>query len=76
MAKIVRVSKPYELPNLLTPSEQLRKLGYRIYARPNTGPAIWFKDGRLYRQVDESSILLEQEKRTAACAWSSGVWAT
>lgn len=40
--------------------QQLRKRGYSIYARPNNKPPMWVKRGKLYRQLDMDSIILEE----------------
>lgn len=47
----------------LPADQELRKRGYKIHARPSGGPAIWTKDGKLYRQVRAGCVLLEQEKQ-------------
>jgi hypothetical protein len=40
--------------------QELRRRGYKIYARPNNLPAIWVKDGKFYCQVQAWCILLQQ----------------
>lgn len=39
--------------------QELRRRGFKIYARPRSGPVLWEKDGVLYVQLDRESIALE-----------------
>ncbi len=41
---------------------EIRRRGYKIWARPGRGPAVWVKDGVLYVQTNCGSISLEPKE--------------
>lgn len=43
--------------------QELRRQGYQIFSRSGSSPALWTKDGKVFRQLNSEGILLEQAKR-------------
>lgn len=47
------------------PDDELRKLGYEVFARPNDGPVMWIKRGQRIARTQAELVRLEKLKRPA-----------
>lgn len=54
-----------ETRNLRPRDQRLRRQGFRIFSRPNAGPAIWTRQGKLFTEPEAHLACAELERIAA-----------